>query len=122
MISRIPATTSAPRLTFISAGLLVLAHGALAAAPVSDAQTQARQFILAEPAAGATTDSTVKTAMARSAHGIVRVDPQEQARQFILARPTFGGFAGRVVLPVPKTRDTSDLSALSNPGARSNSL
>ena len=77
-----------------SAGILLHAHGALAADVVGDAQMQARD-LLSGTTGGRSRTVQVAAISADDAH-VFNVEPQEQARQLILGKPSGHRAAGRV--------------------------
>src|SRR6202051_2204908 len=89
--SCIPSNTLGRRLMLASAGVLLCAHGALAAGVVGDAQMQARD-LLSGTVGGRAKIADVSSASPTDDRHVLNLDPQEQARDLILGK-NFDGTA-----------------------------
>jgi hypothetical protein len=79
-----------------SAGILLHAHGALAADVTGDAQMQARD-LLSGTVAGRSKTAQVAAAISADDTHASNVEPQEQARQLILGKPSGDRVADRLI-------------------------
>src|SRR5713226_8617467 len=89
--SFIPRNTLGRRLMLASAGLLLCANGALAAAVVGDAPMQARA-LLSGTVGGRPKAADISSANPTDERHLLNLDPQEQARYRILGK-NFAGTA-----------------------------
>jgi hypothetical protein len=83
-------------LVLASAGILLYAHGALAAEVLGDAQMRARD-LLSGTVGGRSQTAQVAASMSVDDAQAFDVEPQEQARQLILGKPSGDRVARRVV-------------------------
>jgi hypothetical protein len=83
-------------LILASAGILLHAHGALAAVALGDAQMQARD-LLSGTGGGRLKAAAAAAVISADEVRAVNVEPQEQARQLILGKPSGERAVDRVV-------------------------
>jgi hypothetical protein len=106
--------TSAHRWVLISAGILLYAHGVLAAPPVGDAQQQARDLLLGTTNGLARPIAKFPT-VATDGHSTAYLDPQEQARQIILGTSHRGSVVAGAAASTPAVSTRSNHQTYSDP-------
>ena len=106
--------TSAHRWVLISAGILLLANGAIAGQPVGDAQQQARDLLLGTVNGQARTiDKFPVVAADRLQRS--NPDPQEQARQMISGMPNRSSVAVGAAASTPAASTRPNHRTYSDP-------